>query len=109
MCALPRSRDEGSLSSAEAWAGLAKAAYWVPDEEAILEGRERAYHLFRERGDKPKAAEMAAWLAVDWLELRGQAALANGWMQRANRLIEKHRETPEGVVGNDARTRACSC
>jgi LuxR family transcriptional regulator, maltose regulon positive regulatory protein len=96
-CALFREAIKKDGSCAEAWAGLAAAAYWVPDEEAILEGRERAYHLYRERGDRAKAAEMAAWLAVDWLELRGQAALANGWTQRASRLIENKRETREGV------------
>jgi LuxR family maltose regulon positive regulatory protein len=96
-CALFREATRKDPTSAEAWAGLAKAAYWVPDEEAILQARERAYHLYRECGDKRQAAEMAAWLAVDWIELRGQAALANGWMQRANRLIEKQRETPEGA------------
>lgn len=96
-CALFREATIKDSTCAEAWAGLARAAYWVPDEEAILEGRERAYHLYRERGDRRKAAEMAAWLAVDWLELRGQIGLANGWMQRGNRLIEKNRETPEGV------------
>lgn len=95
--ALFREATKKDRSSAEAWKGLAAAAYWVPDDEAIVEGRERAYHLFRERGDRPKAAEMAARLAVDLLELRGQAALANGWMQRASRLIEKHRATPQGV------------
>jgi ATP/maltotriose-dependent transcriptional regulator MalT len=95
--ALFREATNKEPSSPEAWDGLARAAYWVPDDEAILQGRERAYHLYRERGYKLKAAEMAAWLAVDFLELRGQAALANGWMLRANRLIEKHRETPEGV------------
>jgi ATP/maltotriose-dependent transcriptional regulator MalT len=84
-------------SSAEAWAGIAAASYWIPDEEAILKARERAFHLYREQGNTLVAAEMAAWLAVDWLELRGQDALANGWMQRANRLIGKRLNTREGV------------
>jgi ATP/maltotriose-dependent transcriptional regulator MalT len=82
---------------AEAWAGLAAAAYWVPDEELILEARERAYHLYRERGDRLNAALMAGWLAVDAAELTGQTAIANGWIQRASRLIAKHRETPQAV------------
>ena len=82
---------------AESWAGLAAAAYWIPDAESILEARERAYHSYRERGDRLNAALMAAWLGGDYAELRGQPAVANGWMQRANRLIEKHRETPHGV------------
>ena len=40
---------------------------------------------------------MAAWLAVDWVELRGQAGLANGWIQRAKRLLGKNRDTPESA------------
>jgi LuxR family maltose regulon positive regulatory protein len=83
--------------SAEAWEGLAAAAYWVPDEEKILGARERAYHLYCERGDNLTAARMAGWLAVDWFELRGQDAIANGWLQRAQRLIDKRQETPESA------------
>jgi LuxR family transcriptional regulator, maltose regulon positive regulatory protein len=93
-CDLFREATRKDPTSAEAWAGLAAAAYWLPDEEAIFEARERAYHLFREHGDIPNAARMAAWLAVDWIEMRGQEGLANGWMQRARRHIQKHPETP---------------
>jgi ATP/maltotriose-dependent transcriptional regulator MalT len=78
---------------AEAWEGLAAAAYWVPDEDTIFEARERAYHLYRERGDKAPAARMAGWLAVDSLEMRGQEALANGWIQRAQRLLERQEKS----------------
>ncbi len=80
--------------SAEAWEGLAAAAWWVPDEETIFEARERAYQLYRERSASDDAARMASWLAMDSLELRGQDALANGWMQRAQRLLEGHRDSP---------------
>ena len=82
---------------AEAWEGLAEAAYWVPDDETILEARERAYHLYRERGNSLAAARMAGWLAVDWFELRGQEGVANGWLQRGQRLINGRRETPENT------------
>ena len=96
-CELLRRAIAEQPDHAEGWDALAEAAYWVPDEEAILEARERAHHLYRERGDKLRAALMAAWLAVDWCELRGQEAVANGWMQRAHRLIEKRRDTPENA------------
>jgi LuxR family maltose regulon positive regulatory protein len=96
-CVLFREATKKDPSSAEAWAGLAAGAYWVPEEETILEARERAYHLYRGRGETSKAAEMAAWLAVDWVELRGQIGLANGWLQRAKRLLGKNRETPESA------------
>jgi DNA-binding NarL/FixJ family response regulator len=83
--------------AAEAWEGLATASYWIPDEDTIFEARERAYHLYRERGDKPSAARMAGWLAVDTCEMRGQGAIANGWMQRAQRLLEGQGETPDSA------------
>jgi cytochrome c-type biogenesis protein CcmH/NrfG len=41
---------------AEGWEALAEAAWWVPDEEAIFEARERAYHLYRKRADNADAA-----------------------------------------------------
>jgi LuxR family transcriptional regulator, maltose regulon positive regulatory protein len=37
---------------------------------------------------------MAAWLAMDSFEFRGQNAVANGWMQKAHRLIVGHKATP---------------
>lgn len=80
---------------AEAWEGLAAAAWWAPQEDTVFEARERAYHLYLDRGDEAPAAVMAAWLACDSLEMRGQTALANGWMQRALRLISKHPATPD--------------
>ena len=77
----------------------------MPDEDTIFEARERAYHLYREHGDKPRAARMAAWLAVDNCEMRGQQGLANGWFQRAERLLEGHRDSPDcgWVAGLHAR------
>jgi ATP/maltotriose-dependent transcriptional regulator MalT len=78
----------------EGWEALAEAAWWVPDEPTFFEARERAYQLYRQRGDKADAARMAAWLAMDSFEMRGQPAVANGWMQKAQRLIAGHKATP---------------
>lgn len=83
--------------SAEAWDGLARAAYWIPDEETLLSAREHAYHLYRERGDDLSAARMAAWLAVDTIEMTGLEAVGNGWMQRAKRLAAGRTDTPDAV------------
>ena len=56
-CTAFKSVVERRPECAEAWEGLAEAAYWMPDEETILEARERAYHLYRERGEGWRAAD----------------------------------------------------
>jgi ATP/maltotriose-dependent transcriptional regulator MalT len=72
----------------EAWEGLSWAAWWVEDVPACLEARERAYRLSRRRGDVRRAAMLAVWLGDDHLVLRGERAVANGWFQRAARLLD---------------------
>jgi DNA-binding CsgD family transcriptional regulator len=79
----------------EALEGLSWAAWWVEDVPACLEARERAYRLSRQRGDMRRAAMLAVWLADDHLVLRGERAIANGWFQRAARLLEGLEPCPE--------------
>jgi len=38
---------------------------------------------------------MAIWLASDHLDFRGEEAIANGWRQRARRLLDGLEPTPE--------------
>jgi DNA-binding NarL/FixJ family response regulator len=68
--------------------GLGWAAYCLDDDALTFQARERAYRLFRDRGDDASAARVAAWLAADWLEFRGEAAVSNGWLRRAHRLLD---------------------
>jgi len=77
-----------SDESPEAFEGLGWAAYCLDDDALTIEARERAYHLYRERGDDQAAARLAAWLAADWAEFRGAGAVCNGWLQRAHRLLD---------------------
>jgi len=72
----------------DALEGLSWAAWWVEDVPACLEARERAYRLSRREGDVRRAAMLAVWLGDDHLVLRGEHAIANGWFQRAARLLE---------------------
>jgi LuxR family transcriptional regulator, maltose regulon positive regulatory protein len=81
--------------SVEALEGLSWAAWWVEDVPACLEARERAYRLSRREGDARRAAMLAIWLADDHLVLRGERAIANGWFQRAARLLEGLEPSPE--------------
>ena len=81
--------------TAEALEGLAEACWWQHDEAGTFQARERAYQLYRKRGDRAAAARMATSMAGDSLEFRGQPAVANGWMRRAYRLLEGLEDTPE--------------
>ncbi|HYM69697.1 MAG TPA: LuxR C-terminal-related transcriptional regulator [bacterium] len=93
-----RARFETALASeetGEGWEGLAWAAWWLDDTTVMMDARERAYRLYRARGDARGAARSAMWLAVDYVDLRNDTAVANGWMQRAHRLLEQHTQSPE--------------
>jgi LuxR family transcriptional regulator, maltose regulon positive regulatory protein len=81
--------------SPEALEGLALAAWWLDLADLIFDARERAYRIYREREDSLGAARLAVWLAWDTAAFRGEQAVANGWLQRARRLLEGHREATE--------------
>jgi LuxR family transcriptional regulator, maltose regulon positive regulatory protein len=79
----------------EALEGLSWAAWWLDDAEAVFDARERAYGLYRRRGERASAARMATWLAADQLDFRGAMAVAGGWLARAGRLLEPLEPGPE--------------
>jgi len=81
--------------SPEALEGLALAAWWLDLADVVFDARERAYKLFLERDDRIGAARVAVWLAWDCWAFRGENAVANGWLQRARRLVEKEPHCPE--------------
>ena len=74
--------------SGEACEGLGWAGYWLADEELTLDARERAFRAYRAEGDRAGAGRVAAWLASDHLEFRGDDAVARGWLERAHRLLD---------------------
>src|SRR6266516_1389339 len=78
----------------EAFEGVGLAAHMLNEDRLTFDARERAYRLYFERGDKSAAARIAAWLAADYLMFRGEAAVANGWLQRAHSLID---DLPPGI------------
>jgi DNA-binding NarL/FixJ family response regulator len=79
----------------EALEGLSWAGYFLADDPLTVDARERAYRLYLERGDASCAARVAAWLAADFLEFRGEAAVANGWLQRAHTLLDDLEPGPD--------------
>jgi ATP/maltotriose-dependent transcriptional regulator MalT len=74
--------------TAEALEGYAATSWWLDDVDAAITARERAYLLRRERGETIEAARVAGLLAWDFGAMRGATAVANGWLQRARRLVE---------------------
>jgi DNA-binding CsgD family transcriptional regulator/tetratricopeptide (TPR) repeat protein len=81
--------------SAAAWEGLGWAAYWLSDADLTLRARETAYRAFRAAGDPAGAGRVAGWLASDFLEFRGEDAVASGWLERAHRMLDDLPECAE--------------
>ena len=89
---------DASLQTGEqpdALEGLALAAWWLDLADVVFDARERAYRLYRERDDSLGAARMAVWLAWDTSAFRGEQAIANGWLQRAHRLLADRPDSTE--------------
>ena len=72
---------------AEALEAMGVAHWWLDDADATIETRERAYRGYRERGDELGAARVASALAWDSVLFGGRLAVAQGWLDRAARLL----------------------
>jgi len=72
----------------EALEGLALAAWWLDLADRVFDSRERAYRLYLATDEPRGAARVAVWLGWDYWAFRGEPAVANGWLQRARRLLE---------------------
>ena len=74
--------------TAEVLDGLSQAAHYQGGYAEAIELKERAFAAYRHRGDGAQAAELARWLAFLHGTVHGNMAAANGWMARAERLLE---------------------
>ena len=81
--------------SAEAFDGMSLATWWLDDAQAMFSARERAYALYRKRGDRRSAGRLATLLGIDHYQFRGEAAIGNGWFRRAHRLLDEESPGPE--------------
>ena len=79
---------DGAGDDPEALEIAGVAYWWLDDAEATIAARERAYRLYRERGGVVGAARVAGALAWDSVFFGGRTAVARGWLDRANRLLE---------------------
>jgi DNA-binding SARP family transcriptional activator len=73
--------------NAEDLDGLAEAAYWLGDYREALSARRRAHHAYLQAGDHRRAAVAAVVLSIQHAGFL-QFAVASGWFQRAQRLLE---------------------
>jgi LuxR family maltose regulon positive regulatory protein len=80
--------------SPEAFEGLGVATWWLEDDAATIDARRRAYRLYLDRGDRSGAARVATGLTLDHF-FHSDRAVANGWVQRAHRLLESFEQSPE--------------
>jgi ATP/maltotriose-dependent transcriptional regulator MalT len=78
----------GEAETAEACFGLAMALWWLGENHACVDRYSRAYALFRASGDAEGAARCAVWLAITYKSNFANFAAANGWVERAERLLE---------------------
>lgn len=97
-----RSRFERAIRetpSAEAWEGLAIATSYLDQADVSLEAREEAFRRYREARDARGAVRCAVWLASDVMEFRGDLAIVNGWLQRAQSILTEIEEpSAEGAL-----------
>lgn len=87
-CRLLSLADQETPLEVEDLERLATAAYLGGRELDFQRFLDRAHQAHLKAGDGGPAARCAFWLGLS-LFLRGQAALANGWLGRAQRLVEE--------------------
>lgn len=81
----------------EAHQQLAIALLWQNKLEPAVRAMEDAYLLFRRGGDYGRAAWAALWIGGQYLRLKGNRAVAGGWIARCERLLTK--AEPSAEVG----------
>jgi DNA-binding NarL/FixJ family response regulator len=79
----------------EALEGLGQAAFFLNEGELALGARERAYALYRKAERPVDAARVATALAWDYRAVRGERAVAHGWLARARSLLADADATSE--------------
>ncbi|HEX4628404.1 MAG TPA: protein kinase, partial [Gemmatimonadales bacterium] len=72
---------------------LADSAWWIGRIDECIANRERAYAIYMDRKQYRPAAGVAILLAEDFFRRQGKA-LGNGWLKRAERLLQ---DVPESL------------
>jgi hypothetical protein len=68
--------------------GLAAALWWLSENHGSVAHCTRADSLFRRSGESVGAVQCAHWLGIVYKANFANFAAANGWISRADRLLE---------------------
>ena len=85
-------RFENALAEAEtpaAYYGLANAQWWLGQNRESVAACTRAYALFRAADDLVGAVQCAVWLCITYKANFANFSAANGWIARAERMLEE--------------------
>jgi ATP/maltotriose-dependent transcriptional regulator MalT len=74
--------------------GLAAALWWLGDNHGSVAHCTRAYSLFRRSGETAGAVQCALWLGIVYKANFANFVAANGWISRADRLLESLDQGP---------------
>jgi LuxR family maltose regulon positive regulatory protein len=74
--------------SPEVYEELGWACWWLNDASGVFENRAKAYNLFLGKNDNLGASRTASWIGLDYLDFKGEFAVATGWFQRAENLLD---------------------
>lgn len=85
--------DAAGTLSAEDLEALGEAAWWVGRLQESIGARERAVAAYVAAG-QPRAAALVALRLFYTSSVRGDGAVATGWLRRATRLLDAE---PEGI------------
>jgi hypothetical protein len=77
--------------SAEVLDGVGEALQFGGEHRRAIELKERAFAEYERRGSRAEAVGLARWLAFLHVSVHGNVAAANGWMARAEGLLEGSR------------------
>jgi DNA-binding CsgD family transcriptional regulator len=80
--------DQASLLGAEDLELLATSSFMIGYYDDFIGYLERAHHAYLDAGEAMRAVRCAFWMGIN-LAIRGETSRATGWLNRAQRLVER--------------------
>lgn len=90
----PAASGQAAVVEAERLDLQAESAWWLGRLDDCIDARERAYALYDELRDQPRAGQCALWLYEHHC-FRASPAIAGGWLRRARRALDKDEDCVE--------------